>query len=246
MLSVTQHRGRDGRLTYVEPMDGVALAYCHSAAFGQRKGSPTWQEDAGAVAAVDGDIYDTPAHLQGRLPSVGSPDANAVIATWESDAANFPGKLDGFFSLFLWDKKEKTLVLCTDPMGHKLVYYYEEPERGLVVFSTELKTVLAHPAVPRQLDEAILPLHLAAGLTPAPFTLAKGVRTMQPAECLTFSPDEANAKRYWLPTLEAGPDEVDYWATRTRSELREAVGRIAGGADNVAVYLSGESIHQLS
>lgn len=131
------------------------------------------------------------------------------------------------------------MLLSADALAHQLTYYYQDSGSNLLVFSTELKAVLAHPAVPRQLNEGLLPLYLSEGFTPAPFTLAQGVRKVQPAECLSFAPKQTKAKRFWRLALEPGPNDFEHWVQRTRSEVAESVRRTLGGAQNVAIYLSG-------
>ena len=239
MLDVTRHRARDGQKTFVDPADGVALAYCHTATFGHRKDVPSWHEDENVVAAVDGDMYDAATHSQGRSSSMKSPHAGSVVAHFEENTTAFPEAMDGVFSLFLWDRRRKTLHISTDPMGHKLVYYYHDAKRKLLVFSTELKAILSHPSVLRQLDETVLPVYLSHGYPAAPFTLAKGVRKLRPAECISFALTGAKTKRFWSPTLETGPEDFDYWLQRTRDELVQAVRRTVGDAERVGVYLSG-------
>ena len=239
MLDITRHRARDGQETFVDPTEGIALAYSHTATFGQPKDVPSWHQDDDVVAAVDGEIYDPSSHLEGRAASFKSSRASAVVASYETRPDSFPAALDGVFGLFLWDRQAKILHLSTSRFGQKLVYYYEDPERGLAVFSTELKGILAHPAVPRQLDERIIPLYLGVNLTPAPFTLVNGVRKMLAGERLSFTQTETKAESYWRPALESGPDDFDYWLSRTRSELPQAVKRTVGEAEKVGVYLSG-------
>ena len=108
-----------------------------------------------------------------------------------------------------------------------------------MVFSTELKGVLGHPGVPRELNHRSLSLYLSVNHIPSPFTLAKGVRKMLPSECLSFLPDQRKSHRYWRPDLEPGPHEFDHWLTRTHSEMVDSVKRTVGDAERVAVYLSG-------
>ena len=239
MLAATRHRARDGQEKFIDPAEGIALAYCHTATFGQSKDIASWHEDQHHVAAVDGDIYQTPRVPDGGDGRFRSKHAGAVIAGYEADEKAFPAGIEGVFSLFLWDRWKRTLYLSADPMGRKLVYYYEDTDCGLVVFSTELKGVLAHPSVRRELDEGVLPLYLAYDIVPAPYTLVKGVRKVMAAECLSFAPAEKKSRRYWRPAYETGPDELDYWVGRVRSELVASVGRIVGDAEKVAVYLSG-------
>ena len=239
MLAVSPHQERDGLRSFVDPVAGVALAYCHTATFGQRADQPGWPEDDAAVAGVDGEVFDAASHLPGQKARFGSARAGAVVGCYSADAEAFPAALDGVFSLFVWDRRLQTLQLSSDRMGHKLVYYYEDVARRLLVFSTELKAVLAHPAVPRQLDERVLPLYLQLGFVPGPLPLAKGVRKLRPAECLSFAAAETGSKRFWRPELETGSGDFDYWVERTREQIVGAVGRSIGGAEKVGVGLSG-------
>ena len=239
MLAVTRHRARDGHVTFLDPAAGVALAYCHTATFGHDKNIPSWHADDRVVAAVDGDIYDTAAHLQGRVSEYRSHHAGAVVENFRAGDGAFPADLDGVFSLFLWDRAQKTLHLSSDRLGRKLVYYFHDPDRDFLVFSTELKGVLAHPAVPRQLDEKALPLFLHQGMTSAPFSLAAGTKKLLPAECQSFGPSAPQSRHYWKPTLETGPGDFDYWVQRTRKETVNAAQRTIGNSDRVALYLSG-------
>ena len=239
MLRASRHRARDGTSTFIDAADGIALAHAHTATFGQRPEAPPWYEDANLVAAVDGDIYDATSYLKSPIDEDANPSGAAVAASHEADPENFSAALDGFFSLFLWDRRSKTLHISSDNLGHKLLYYYDDRARGLLVFSTELKGVLAHPAVPRELDHAVLPLYLTKSNIAPPYTLAKGVDELRPAECRTSTPSSTTPKRFWQPELETGPDDLDYWSGRLLDELVAAVRRTAGAAQKVAVHLSG-------
>ena len=239
MMSVSGHRARGGRETFVDPAEGIAVGYCHTATFAQRKDVPSGHEDDAFVAAVDGDIYDTASHLRERASSFKSPHAGAVVASFEQNAEAFPSALDGIFSLFLWDRSRKVLYLSSDPMDHKLVYFYEAPELGLLVFSTELKGVLAHPAVPRGLDQRGLALNLGISATPAPLTPAKNVRKLRAAECRIYTSEETQSRRYWRASPESGPEDLEHWVKRARSESLRATEQAVGGVSGVGVLLSG-------
>ena len=238
-MSVSGHRARDGRETFVDPAEGVALGYCHTATFAQRKDVPSWQEDDAFVAAEDGDIYDTDSHLRDRASAFKSPHAGAVVASFEENAQRFPAALDGVFSLFLWDRSRKVLYLSRDPMDHKLVYYYEAPELGLLVFSTELKGVLAHPAVPRGLDQRGLALYLGISTTPAPLTPARNVRKLRAAECRIYASEETQTSRYWRASPESGPEDIEHWVKRAHPEILRATEQAVDDVSGVGVLLSG-------
>ena len=237
MLAAVRHRGPHGTRRFTEPLDGVALAYTHNGAFGLPEDSPSWHEDERFVAAVDGDLFHPDPATQKAAAHLNP--AQAAATSYEADRTAFPGKLDGFFSLFLWDRRGKTLHLVSDRLARRMLYYFHDSSRDLTVFATELKAVLAHRAVPRALDETLLPMHFSAGLVPAPFTLAKDVRKLLPAERLTFGPQAKSSARYWRPSKETGPEEFEFWTERMLSELQLATERTAGEAKAISVQFSG-------
>ena len=238
VLSASQHRARDSVAKFVDLEDGVALGYGHTATFGQNKDVLSWHHDENFVSAVDGDIYDAAKHLRGDGARFSSEHAGAVVSSYEAEPDAFPS-FDGFFSLFLWDRRRKKLHISADALSRKIVYYFHDPESGLLVFSSELREVLAHFAVPRKLDPDAAALYMALETIPAPLSVIDGVRKLQPGECLSLGASGLTSKRYWRPEFESGPQELAFWVERTRTELVDSVQRVLGGASRAAVFLSG-------
>ena len=92
------------------------------------------------------------------------------------------------------------------------------PEGGFV-FGSEIKALLAHPALSAELDEEAFFHYLTFVCTPAPTTMFKGVRKLQPAERMTVAPDgSTESEIYWSPFSQSVAAEVE---SMSEPELRE-------------------------
>jgi asparagine synthase (glutamine-hydrolysing) len=97
------------------------------------------------------------------------------------------------------------VLLARDRIGVKPLYY--AVAAGALLFGSEIKALLAHPAVEARLNEAALSLYLTFATTPAPTTLFEGIQKLPPGHRLIVSADtgEQRLERYWQPLPD--PDE---------------------------------------
>jgi asparagine synthase (glutamine-hydrolysing) len=124
------------------------------------------------------------------------------------------------FAFAVWDSARKRLVLGRDRLGKKPLYYWSHG--GRLVFASEIKGVLAHPDVPRALDERAIPAYLTFGYVPTPYTFFQGVQSLPPASVLSFSPgSEPVVERYWEPPLPGvNSHHLDLGAEEAAREVR--------------------------
>ena len=95
------------------------------------------------------------------------------------------------------------LSLGRDRLGKKPLYYWAGPDT--FVFASEIKGVLAHPAVPCELDERALSAYLTFGYVPTPFTFYEGIRSVPPAHTLSLeSGGQPRLERYWQLAASGG------------------------------------------
>jgi asparagine synthetase B (glutamine-hydrolysing) len=237
MMDVSKHRARDATRTFVDPAQGVALGFGYTATFGLDPCRPSWLENEDLVVAVDGQV--DPGTVPIQTDRAASPVGHTIAYRFHQDEPSFPAGLDGVFSFVLWDRHTSRLYLSSDPIGHRYVYYYWEPDRRVLVFSSELKGVLAHLAVPRSLEPDAVVAYMGLGVVPPPMSFVKDVSKLLPAECLVFEGSGVEARRFLQVEIEGGPDDEGYWVPRVRQEFLAALERSAGGASKVGVYFSG-------
>ncbi len=93
-------------------------------------------------------------------------------------------------------------------MGQKPLYYAEIPGVGFV-FASEIKAILAHPAIGRRLDPQSLARYLFYEYVPAPHSIWEGIKKLPPAHFLVWEDGETRIERYWSPAWSAQPDGRD-------------------------------------
>src|SRR5262249_8121827 len=143
------------------------------------------------------------------------------------------------FAFAVWDAAQQTLLLARDRMGEKPLYYYAGP--ATFVFGSELRALLQHPAVPRELDLESLSRYLAYEYVPAPHSILTAIAQLPPGPLLTVRPgDKPRVVRYWdlSMTPDEGPSEAE-WMARLRDQLEDSVRRQLVSDVPVGLFLSG-------
>src|SRR5262249_31533571 len=149
--------------------------------------------------------------------------------------------LEGMFAFAVWDEAQQTLLLARDRVGEKPLYYYASPTA--FVFGSELRALLEHPAVPRELDLRSLSRYLAYAYAsvPAPSSILAGIAKLPPGHLLTVRlGDKPRVVRYW--DLSMTPDEAPSereWVDRLRVQLEDSVRRQLVSDVPVGLFLSG-------
>jgi asparagine synthase (glutamine-hydrolysing) len=192
------HRGPDQQGVYESPdvsLGAVRLKIIDLAGGAQ----PFFSEDGNTVLVFNGEIYNY-RELRGDLESAGhrfltQSDTEVLLhAFLEWDTRCF-SRLRGMFAAALWNQNERRLVLARDRVGMKPLYFYKAGED--VYFGSELKTILAHAEVPRQLDLSALHYYLALNYVPGPYTLIEGIQKLRPGHFLEWQDGVAHETPYW-------------------------------------------------
>ena len=256
-LACQRHRGPDAVGQFGESR-GV-IAQNRLAIIDLAQGDPPITNEDGSIgAALNGEIYnfrELRERLRERGHRFGSQGDTEVIAHLAEDhgPVTLARALDGMFAFAVWDDGRERLLLGRDRLGKKPLYYWAGS--GTLVFASEIKGVLAHPAVPCELDERALSAYLTFGYVPTPHTFYAGIKSVPPAHVLSLEPGgEPRLERYWelqVPgtgssagaTLEIGLQEA---ASETRALLERAIRRrliadvplgafLSGGIDSSAI-----------
>lgn len=102
--------------------------------------------------------------------------------------------LIGMFAVALWRVDRRELTLARDHVGIKPLYVAELGQS--LAFASELKPLLTLAGVDRRIDHEGLGLGLTLGVLPAPWTLARGVRQLEPGEALRWRDGVSRRWRY--------------------------------------------------
>ncbi len=160
---------------------------------------PMFLPDAGAVISYNGEIsnfLDIRRELENRGRKFRSrTDTEVILHAYAEWGDGFLQKLNGMFAFAIWDIQKKRLLLARDRMGKKPLFYYHNGRR--FIFASEMKAILLHPDVPREIDPKALALYLTYGYIPAPWTILKKVRKLCPGHYSVFQDGSFEEKSYW-------------------------------------------------
>lgn len=145
----------------------------------------------------------------------------ALIARQGVDGAL--SRLVGQFAIAAVDVAERRLSLVRDRMGQKPLYYAVLPDGG-IAFSSEIKGLLQHPEVRRDLDPVAIRQYLLWEYVPTPRSIYAGIRKLEPGMCLQLDPSGLRTWRYWTPPVPRGPGEgsLKKWAQSLHGALQVA------------------------
>ena len=126
--------------------------------------------DGTVQVTFNGEIYNF-RELRAELASRGyrfrsRTDTEVVVYLYEELGERMVEHLDGDFGFGLWDDRRRRLLLARDRAGVKPVYYTEAGDHFL--FASEIKALLQHPGVGRDLDEEALYHYLTYLVVPPP------------------------------------------------------------------------------
>ncbi len=114
------------------------------------------------------------------------------------------------------------MMLVRDRLGQKPLYYAET--NGSLVFGSEIKCLLEHEAISRDLDCEALHAYFTLGYIPQPLSIYSGIRKLPPGCCLVAESGRIRIDRYWeVPgEVDAGMNKQDA-GERLRGLLEDAV-----------------------
>src|SRR5262245_12577656 len=247
MRDTMVHRGPDDAGSYVSNDQRVGL--------GNRRLSivdlspagrnPMSNEDGRVWLTFNGEIYNHQ-ELRPALEEKGHlyrsrTDTETIIHLYEEKGLSFVEELDGDFAIGLWDEDARRVVLARDRVGVKPLYY--TLTGGRLIFASEIKAILEHPAISPDIDEIALYHYLTFMTTPPPQTLFAGIQKL-PAGCMLTCDARGDVKinRYWdaIPgNVESGDNGEPATAYELRRLLRQSIEKRMMSDVPFGVFLSG-------
>lgn len=244
MLKTLAHRGPDDAGQHEEA--NVGLGMTRLAIIDLQTGrQPMKNEDGSLWIVFNGEIYNHRT-LRADLEAKGhrfatQSDTEAILHLYEERGEGCVNLLRGMFAFAIWNSTERTLFLARDRLGKKPLYYWYH--NGLFLFASEIKALLCHAAVSRDVDLDAFKHYLAFGYTPADRSIFAGIAKLPPAHTATMSRGTLSLRKYWaLPpgnSLRPSGTPVREVMARVRQALREAVRLRLESDVPLGVFLSG-------
>lgn len=226
MAQLLEHRGPDDAGYVVG--DGCSLAARRLSIIDVEGGHQPFANESGRVwAAQNGEIYNHVAlreSLQQRGHQLRSRcDTEVLPHLYEEHGTAMVDHVRGMFAFAVWDRDRRRGVLVRDRLGIKPLYWARRGD--VVLFSSELKSLLASGLVEPELDGEAVAAYLALGYIPEPMTPLRGVHKLRPGERLVVADGEIRLEQWWTyptPDAEEGRSAGE-WAEEVREALRRSV-----------------------
>ena len=198
------HRGPDSDGSHLD--DGIAMGFRRLSFVDLEGGSqPIYNETRDMVITFNGEIYnhrELREELEAKGHVMGSrADTEVLIHGYEEWGEELLQKLRGMFAFVIWDKKNKSIFGARDFFGIKPFYY--TIANGNLIYASEIKAILAHPDVRKEVNPIALENYLTFQYSVLEETFFKGIFKLMPAHCFTFKDGKMDIKRYWEPVFEA-------------------------------------------
>ena len=201
MNEIQFHRGPDEGGVHVEP--GLGFGHRRLSIIDLSSGQqPLFNEDGTVVVTYNGEIYNFP-ELTDELKRLGHVfrthcDTEVIVHAWEQWGKSCVDRFRGMFAFAVWDRNQETLFLARDRLGIKPLYYATLAD-GTFIFGSELKSLIAHPDLPREIDPSAVEEYFAFGYIPEPRTIYKQVYKLSPGFRLVLRRGQAQflPEQYW-------------------------------------------------
>jgi asparagine synthase (glutamine-hydrolysing) len=246
-----RHRGPDEGSYHVEP--GLGLGHRRLSIIDVATGQqPLCNEDGSVIVIFNGEIYNFQ-ELIPELVALGHvfhtrSDTEVIVHGWEAWGEACVERFRGMFAFALWDRNRETLFLARDRLGVKPLFYAFLPD-GKFIFGSELKSLLAHGGLLRDLDPQAVEEYFALGYVPEPRTIFSGAAKLPPAHTLTLrrGTPASLPKPYWdvrftLDNPTSGADASEELVARLRESVKLRMisevplgAFLSGGVDSSAV-----------
>lgn len=226
MCDVIRHRGPDDDGFLLR--DGVALGMRRLSIIDLAGGAqPISGEDDSVTIVFNGEIYNFQ-ELRPELEKRGHvfkthSDTETIVHAYEEYGPECVTHLRGMFALAIWDDKTRELYIARDRVGKKPLYYTVTPGQTLV-FGSEIKSILEHPDVQREINLEALDAYLTLGYVPDPLSIFRDIHKLPPGHYLTFSNGRVRTQQYWDFKFEPGESrKPEDYLDELRELLNESV-----------------------
>ena len=243
LLDTMKRRGPDDQGIYKE--EDVTLLHSRLAIIDPEGGGQPMSVTLGKetyVLVYNGELYNT-SELRHELRSLGHQfsghsDTEVVIHAYIEWGQDCVHRFNGIFAFAVWETHSRRLFLARDRIGVKPLFY--TIFRDGLIFASEIKTILAFPGIPSELDRegAIQLLMLGPGRLPGSGVF-RNIRELEPGFCGYFEDENLKTRCYWKLRDREHRDSLEETLDKVRFLVTDAIRRQMISDVPVGTFLSG-------
>ncbi|MFQ5887594.1 MAG: asparagine synthase (glutamine-hydrolyzing) [Candidatus Hydrothermarchaeales archaeon] len=248
MGEALRHRGPDDEGEIIRNSGNMSIGLGHKRLsiidLSSAGKQPMANEDESIWITFNGEIYnfrEIRRELEGKGHRFKSnSDTEVIIHLYEEMGTRCLERLNGMFAFALWDNNKNSLFVARDRIGKKPLHYVLY--NGGIIFASEIKALLKHPKVSKEIDLKSLNKYLTYEYVPAPNAIFKAIKKLEPGHYLLYRNREIQSSQYWDIPLVDNPisykTEAEY-IEELRGTLEKAVRSRLVADVPVGVFLSG-------
>ncbi|NUU97594.1 asparagine synthase (glutamine-hydrolyzing) [Marinitoga sp. 1138] len=167
-------------------------------------------------------------------------DSEVIVHLYEEYDLNFVKKINGMFSIAIWDKKRKKIILVRDRVGQKPLFY--SILNNTIIFSSEIKAILKHPKYVKEPNFEAIYHYFTFKNIPAPMTAFQNIYSLLPGEMLVFDLNKKEKKliKYWeIDFSKQTTDSTEEIKYKIKNYLEDSVKLRMISDVPIGAYLSG-------
>lgn len=160
---------------------------------------PMTTPDGRLTITYNGEVYNYP-QLRRELEARGytfrsNSDTEAILYLYKEHGPESVRRLNGIFSIAIWDREKEELFLARDHFGVKPLYYCHEGRR--LAFASEVKALLQLPGMPRRMNWEALNQYLTFLWVPDPLTMFDGILKLPAGHYALYKEGQLQVRQYW-------------------------------------------------
>jgi len=250
MADTLAHRGPDdeGHLIHEQ----VGLYHKRLSIIDLKTGRQPMHSDHLSIV-FNGEIYNY-VELRESLKGLGhcfetTSDTEVILHMYAEYGPDCLDKLNGMFSLLLFDRQSNKIIAARDHFGIKPLYYSVDSEH--ILFASEIKALLQHPAVNPEPDFEAIQDYVTYQYVMSEKTFFKGIHKVLPGryQVVDLNTLQVQNVKYWKPNFEVDTYHTEeYFIAKLRGLLEDTIkiqmrsdvpvgAHLSGGIDSSLVTL---------
>ena len=241
MCGVLVHRGPNSEGIYLDNDISLGNRRLSIIDVSERGRMPMSNKEGNLIITYNGEIYnfkEIKAVLEKKGYTFNSEtDTEVILYAYQEFGSKCVNLFNGIFAFAIWDNRKKNLFLVRDHVGVKPLYYYYK--NGVFGFASEIKAILLHPEVTRDIDVRTLNEIIYHAYPLSGNTLFKGIKELKPGHMLMLSGNKVRIEQYWDPKVLELDKPLDFFSKKLKRLIEDSVGMQLVSDVPLGVFLSG-------
>jgi asparagine synthase (glutamine-hydrolysing) len=241
MTRALKYRGPDDEGFFISDQIGLGHRRLSIIDLSQKGRQPLSNEDKTIYLIFNGEIYNFQ-NLKKDLIERGhkfesQTDSEVIVHQYEEDGVDCFKKFNGMFAIAIWDSQQQKLILARDRYGQKPLYWSQVNDT--LVFTSELKAILLHPLIKKELNHLAVYQYFSFDYVPQPLTIFKNIHKLENSTFLVFQNNQIKINNYYQIRIE--PEEIDFHSALMGLEklLKDAIQKRLIADVPLGIFLSG-------